>query len=126
MMGINLNLNAQVTGIIKNLQNMHEKSLHFRPQEREGGCSESELEYQDWAGGRLQGKGPVGPHRDTGGRFDRLVGKVALALALQSDSGRSGRVSRSQELTFNLKSGSHWPEELELEGRTMILRWTQL
>jgi hypothetical protein len=66
MMGIKLN--AQV--IITNLQNMHEKSLHFRPQERrEGGCSESELEYQDWA--RLQGKGP---HTARGGRFaDRLV-----------------------------------------------------
>ncbi len=52
-------LNAQV--IIKNLQNMHEKSLPPT-----GARRRMELEYQDWA--RLQGRGPR-----TGGPFDRTV-----------------------------------------------------
>ena len=55
-----IKLNAQV--IIKNLQNMHEKSLPPR-----GARKRMELEYQEWA--RLQGKGP-----HTGGRNERLVG----------------------------------------------------
>jgi hypothetical protein len=59
MMGIKLN--AQV--IIKNLQNMHEKSL---PQPT-GAQKRMELEYQDWA--RLQDRGP-----HTGGRNGRLMG----------------------------------------------------
>jgi hypothetical protein len=53
-------LNAQV--IIKNLQNMHEKSLPPM-----GARRRMELEYQDWA--RLQGRGPR-----TGGPFDRTIG----------------------------------------------------
>jgi hypothetical protein len=53
-------LNAQV--IIKNLQNMHEKSLPPT-----GARRRMELEYQDWA--RLQGRGPR-----TGGPFDRTIG----------------------------------------------------
>jgi hypothetical protein len=53
-------LNAQVT--IKNLQNMHAKSLPPT-----GARARLELEYQDWA--RLQGRGP-----HTGGPKDRLVG----------------------------------------------------
>ena len=55
-----IKLNAQV--IIKNLQNMHEKSLPPT-----GARKRMELEYQEWA--RLQGKGP-----HTGGRNERLVG----------------------------------------------------
>ncbi len=58
-----IKLNAQViiknlpsTGMIKNLQGMHEKSLLPT-----GARGRSELEYQDWA--RLQGRGP-----HTGGR----------------------------------------------------------
>jgi hypothetical protein len=47
-------LNAQVTGIIKNLQNMHEKSLPLVAPT--GARRRMELEYQDWA--RLQGRGP--------------------------------------------------------------------
>ena len=57
MMGTKLN--AQV--IIKNLQNMHAKSLLPT-----GARARLELEYQDWA--RLQGRGP-----HTGGPKDRLV-----------------------------------------------------
>ena len=53
-------LNAQV--IIKNLQNMHEKSLPPT-----GARRRMELAYQDWA--RLQGRGP-----HTGGPFDRTTG----------------------------------------------------
>jgi hypothetical protein len=53
-------LNARV--IIKNLQNMHAKSLPPT-----GARARLELEYQDWA--RLQGRGP-----HTGGPKDRLVG----------------------------------------------------
>jgi hypothetical protein len=55
-------LNAQV--IIKNLQNMHEKSLPPT-----GARRRMELAYhwQDWA--RLQGRGP-----HTGGLFDRIIG----------------------------------------------------
>ena len=53
-------LNAQV--IIKNLQNMHEKSLPPT-----GARGRMELEYQDWA--RLHGRGP-----HTGGAKGRLVG----------------------------------------------------
>ena len=53
-------LNAQV--IIKNLQNMHEKSLPPT-----GARRRMELAYQDWA--RLQGRGP-----HTGGPFDRTIG----------------------------------------------------
>ena len=53
-------LNAQV--IIKNLQNMHAKSLPPT-----GARARLELEYQDWA--RLQGRGP-----HTGGPKDRLLG----------------------------------------------------
>ncbi len=53
-------LNAQV--IIKNLQNMHEKSLPPT-----GARKRMELAYQDWA--RLQGRGP-----HTGGPFDRTIG----------------------------------------------------
>ena len=53
-------LNAQV--IIKNLQNMHEKSLPST-----GARKRMELAYQDWA--RLQGRGP-----HTGGPFDRTIG----------------------------------------------------
>ncbi len=60
-------LNAQV--IIKNLQNMHEKSS--RPRVRGEGWPARELEYQDWA--RLQGRGPH-TARDTGGPFDRTIG----------------------------------------------------
>jgi hypothetical protein len=60
MMGTKLN--AQV--IIKNLQNMHEKSL---PPRATGARRRLELEYQDWA--RLPGRGP-----HTGGPKDRLVG----------------------------------------------------
>ena len=52
-------LNAQV--IIKNLQNMHEKSLPPT-----GARRRMELAYQDWA--RLQGRGP-----HTGGPFDRTM-----------------------------------------------------
>ncbi len=48
--------------IIKNLQNMHEKSLPPT-----GARRRMELEYQDWA--RLQGRGPR-----TGGPFDRTIG----------------------------------------------------
>ncbi len=55
-------LNAQV--IIKNLQNMHEKSL---PPTGAAARRRMELEYQDWA--RLQGRGPR-----TGGPFDRTIG----------------------------------------------------
>jgi hypothetical protein len=58
MMGTKLN--AQV--IIKNLQNMHAKSLPPT-----GARARLELEYQDWA--RLQGRGP-----HTSGPKDRLVG----------------------------------------------------
>ena len=57
---IGTKLNAQV--IIKNLQNMHAKSLPPT-----GARARLELEYQDWA--RLQGRGP-----HTGGPKDRLVG----------------------------------------------------
>ena len=53
-------LNVQV--IIKNLQNMHEKSLPPT-----GARRRMELAYQDWA--RLQGRGPR-----TGGPFDRTIG----------------------------------------------------
>ncbi len=53
-----IKLNAQL--IIKNLQNMHEKSLPPT-----GARKRMELEYQEWA--RLQGKGP-----HTGGRNERL------------------------------------------------------
>ena len=53
-------LNAQV--IIKNLQNMHEKSLPPT-----GARRRMELAYQDWA--RLQGRGPR-----TGGPFDHPIG----------------------------------------------------
>ncbi len=56
-------LNAQV--IIKNLQNMHAKSLPPM-----GARARLELEYQDWARlSRLQGRGT-----HTGGPKDRLVG----------------------------------------------------
>ncbi len=57
---IGTKLNAQV--IIKNLQNMHAKSLPPT-----GARARLELEYQDWA--RLQGRAP-----HTGGPKDRLVG----------------------------------------------------
>ena len=60
MMGTKLN--AQV--IIKNLQNMHEKSLRVPPTRAR---RRMELEYQDWA--RLQGRGT-----HTGGPKGRLVG----------------------------------------------------
>ncbi len=53
-------LNAKV--IIKNLQNMHEKS-----HPPTGARRRLELAYQDWA--RLQGRGPR-----TGGPFDRTIG----------------------------------------------------
>ena len=56
---IGTKLNAQV--IIKNLQNMQEKSLPPT-----GARKRMEQEYQDWA--RLQGRGP-----HTGGRSDRLL-----------------------------------------------------
>jgi hypothetical protein len=55
-------LNARV--IIKNLQNMHEKSLRVPPT---GARRRMELAYQDWA--RLQGTEPR-----TGGPFDRTIG----------------------------------------------------
>jgi hypothetical protein len=58
---IGTKLNAQV--IIKNLQNMHAKTLPPT-----GARGRMEQEDQDWA--RLQGRGP-GPH--TGGPKDRLV-----------------------------------------------------
>ncbi len=56
-------LNAQV--IIKNLQNMHEKSLPPT-----GARRRMELEYQDWARLHWQGRGP----RTAGGPFDRTIG----------------------------------------------------
>ncbi len=59
---IGTKLNAQV--IIKNLQNVHAKSL---PPTGTGARGRMEQEYQDWA--RLQGRGP-----HTGGPKDRLVG----------------------------------------------------
>ncbi len=62
-------LNAQV--IIKNIQNMHEKSLPPT-----GARRRMELAYQDWA--RLQGTGPR-----TGGPFDRTIGwhhRVAVVV----------------------------------------------
>ena len=59
---IGTKLNAQV--IIKNLQNMHAKSL---PPTGVRARLELELEYQDWA--RLQGRGP-----HTGGPKGRQVG----------------------------------------------------
>ena len=61
-MGINLKLNAQV--MIRNLRNMHEKSLPPT-----GARRRMELEYWDWA--RLHGRGPLA---HTGGHNDRLVG----------------------------------------------------
>ncbi len=65
-------LNAQV--IIKNLQNMHEKSLPPT-----GARRRMELAYQDWA--RLQGRGPR-----TGGPFDRTIGTLkAQNLELGKD-----------------------------------------
>ncbi len=70
-----IKLGAQV--IIKNLQNMHEKSLPPRDSEAKPPAGSLRLpvrvelslrlEYQDWA--RLQGRGP-----HTGGRNGRLVG----------------------------------------------------
>ncbi len=51
MMGTKLNAPGQV--IIKNLQNMHEKSPRVPPTRAR---RRMELEYQDWA--RLQGRGP--------------------------------------------------------------------
>ncbi len=63
---IGTKLNAQV--IIKNLQNMHAKSLRTgRPGPPTGARGRMEQEYQDWA--RLQGRGP-----HTGGPKDRPVG----------------------------------------------------
>jgi len=64
---IGTKLNAQV--IIKNLENMHAKSL---PPTGERGRMPVEQEYQDWA--RLQGKGP-----HTGGPKGRLVGFRKIA-----------------------------------------------
>ncbi len=58
-------LNAQV--IIKNLQNMHEKSLLPT-----GARRRMELEYQDWA--RLQGILIEGRGPRTGGPFDGTIG----------------------------------------------------
>ena len=55
-------LNAQVA--IKNLQNMHEKSLPPT-----GARRRMELAYQDWARPEVQGRGP-----HTGGPFDRTIG----------------------------------------------------
>ena len=66
MMGIELNAQVCTQVMIKNLQNMHEKSLPPT-----GARRRMELEYQDWA--RLQGRAP-----HTGGRSDRLVGLVGL------------------------------------------------
>jgi hypothetical protein len=59
---IGTKLNAQV--IIKNLQNMHAKSLPPT-----GARGRMELEYQDWACAQLEGRGP-----HTGGPRDGLVG----------------------------------------------------
>jgi hypothetical protein len=53
MIGTKLNLNAQV--IIKNLQNMHAKSLPPTGAPRRG---RMEQEYQDWARLQLEGRGP--------------------------------------------------------------------
>ncbi len=94
MMGIELN--AQV--MIKNLQNMHEKSLPPTPSSP-GARRRMELEYQDWA--RLQGRGP-----HTGGRSDRLVGLVGVRMWWSQ--GTSGQGSSSglnfdwQTLDINL------------------------
>jgi hypothetical protein len=66
-----IKLNAQV--IIKNLQNMHEKSLPPT-----GARRRMELEYQDWA--RLQGRG-------VGGRNDRS--HRSRATTLQIGSGKA-------------------------------------
>ena len=71
IMGIKLN--AQV--IIKNLQNMHAKSLPPT-----GARARLELEYQDWA--RLQGRGP-----HSGGRNDRS--HRSRATTLQIGSGKA-------------------------------------
>ncbi len=60
-------LNAQV--IIKNLQNMHEKSLPPT-----GARRRMELEYQDSGCARLQGRGP--PH----GRTFRPHHRVAVVV----------------------------------------------
>jgi hypothetical protein len=66
MMGTKLNTPGQVRVIIKNLQNMHEKSPRVPPTRAR---RRMELEYQDWA--RLQGS-LRGPH--TSGPKGRLVG----------------------------------------------------
>ncbi len=74
---IGTKLNAQVT--IKNLQNMHAKSLPPT-----GARGRMELEYQDcqWPGARLQGSGP-----HTGGPRDRLVGwRMWWSLGTDNDS----------------------------------------
>ncbi len=73
IMGIKLN--AQV--IIKNLQNMHEKSLPPT-----GARKRMELEYQDWA--RLQGRGP-----HTGGRRGNDRSHRSRATTLQIGSGKA-------------------------------------
>ncbi len=64
MMGTKLNAPGQV--IIKNLQNMHEKSPRVPPTVTRA-RRRMELEYRDWA--RLQGRGPL-----TSGPKGRLVG----------------------------------------------------
>ena len=69
-----IKLNAQV--IIKNLQNMHEKSLPPT-----GARKRMELEYQDWA--RLQGRGP-----HTGGPKGRLVPRVTDSDAVEPRDGQ--------------------------------------
>ncbi len=74
---IGTKLNAQVTrpGPIKNIQNMHAKSLPPT-----GARGRMELEYQDWA--RLQGRGP-----HTGGPKGRLVGwRMCWSLGTDNDS----------------------------------------
>jgi hypothetical protein len=55
---------ASVLQLLKNLQNMHAKSLPPT-----GARGRLELEYQDWARLQLEGRGP-----HTGGPKDRLVG----------------------------------------------------
>ncbi len=71
---IGTKLNAQV--IIKNLQNMHAKSLPPVDGSARKDHPMMELEYQDWHSGwqwaRLQGRGP-----HTGGPKGRLVGRPA-------------------------------------------------
>jgi hypothetical protein len=94
MIGTKLRLNAQV--IIKNLENMHAKSL---PPTGERGRMPVEQEYQDWA--RLQGRGP-----HTGGPKDRLVGFRKIQFKFQAPA-----LSENHAAYINQKPGKrsgHW------------------